>query len=149
MKINLGLSPLANVLALINTKNGSLLNETNVTAGPVSPSVDDPDDNTQITLTAVVGEGYTGERTYVYNRYDLLGGREPDPDQVEIVSTDSQAAIKTKVATAYGLKESEITISAVTPAAVGETTAATMSAVEGSLLYLGADVPITIATSSN
>jgi hypothetical protein len=108
MKLNLNVSALANVCALVNEKNGTLLSDTRVTAGTVEAATGDTGDNSQVTLTGIAGHGYTGSRTYTYDRYDLLGGRDTDPDRVVVATGDTQEQIKAKVCDAHALLPSEL-----------------------------------------
>jgi hypothetical protein len=146
MQINLGLSPLSNVLGLINAKNGSSIVETQVTVDAVIESTENPGDNTKVTLTGIDGQGIQGSRSFYYGRYSLLGAKEPDPGRVNILGTDDQAQIEAKVCTTFGLKASEVEVSDVTIPASGNFTVATMMPVDNSLLYNGdpVDVHITL-----
>lgn len=147
MKINLSLSPLTNVLGLINGKNGSSIVETQVTVDSVIASTENPGDNTKITLTGIDGKGIEGSRAFFYGRYDLLGGKAPDPTRVEILATDTQSQILGKIATAYGLEPTEITFnggSDVTIPATDDVAITTMAAKTDSLLYNGPAVKVNV-----
>lgn len=160
MKINLGISPLANVLALVNEKNGSSLTDQQVTAGLAIVTDESPGDNTKVTLTGIAAQGYKDSATYFYGRYNLLDGVSPDPDRVLITSTDTQAQIRTKVASAFGLMESEIVVNenndVTIPSSGNEIVTVNMSSKEGSLLYVpdtralkvvasDVDIPLSVA----
>lgn len=151
MKINLNLSPLANVLGLLNLKNGSNINETHVFAGPAIETTENPGDNTKITLTGNPAHGYKDSMTYYYGRYNLLGGKEPDPGSVAIETSDTQDTIRTKITTAFGLMPSELVInnnSDITIPSVGnEIVTVNMTSKEGSLLYAPDTQPVKITAN--
>lgn len=147
MQINVSLSPLANVLGLINAKNGSSITENQVTVDEMIPSTENPGDNTKITLTGVDGEGIEGTRSFFYGRYDLLGAKTPDPSRVEILDTDDQSQIHTKICTTYGLKESEVVVnsgSAVAIPPADDVTYTTMAPISDSLLYNGSSIAVNV-----
>jgi hypothetical protein len=60
------------VIDLINNDNSSALTEALITFGlPTTTTGTSPARNTQVTITAVAGSGYTGSVTVQYNRVDL------------------------------------------------------------------------------
>lgn len=150
MQINVSLSPLANVLGLINAKNGSSITENQVTVDACIASAENPGDNTKITLTGIDGEGIEGTRSFYYGRYDLLGAKTSDPSRVEILDTDDQTQIRTKIFTAYGLKASEVVVNSgsdVTTPAADDVTFTTMAPITDSLLYNGSPVKVNVVRS--
>lgn len=68
-------TPSQAVYTLINTANPSLpngaLDSTNTTLGAVAAAASGTVPNTSLLITAVAGEGYTGEVTVLYNRLDI------------------------------------------------------------------------------
>lgn len=82
MKVNLAISPLANVLALINIKNDSNIVEDQVTVNEVVASTENPGDNTKITLTGVDGKGIEGSRTFFYGRASVVSQATPPTSTV-------------------------------------------------------------------
>lgn len=147
MKINLALTPLANVLGLINAKNGSSITENQVTVDEMIASTENPGDNTKITLTGIDGQGIEGTRSFFYGRYDLLGAKTVDPNRVEIADTDTQLQIHDKVCTTFGLKATDVEVSDVTIPATDNFTVATMMPIDNSLLYNGDPLDINITLS--
>lgn len=146
MKINLALTPLANVLGLINLKNGSSITENQVTVDALIASTENPGDNTKVTLTGIDGQGIEGTRSFFYGRYDLLGAKTLDPTRVAILDTDTQLQIHDKICAAHGIKASEVEVSTVTVPATDNFTVATMMPIDDSLLYNGdpMDVHVTL-----
>lgn len=147
MKIDVSKSPLENVVGLVVEVNpGKTLTAAQVTAG--APSVIDTGlgrGNTDLLLTAVVGQGKAGSFTFSYTRLALDKGVAVAPTSVQVVDGDDQAASFAKVITALGLKASDVTSSAYTAPVDTETDGTiTVSAVADSLLYVGADLVITL-----
>ena len=146
MKVNISISPLANVLAAINAANTAA--GTNITAGQVTAAAPaivagTAGRNTAVTLTGVNGQGIEGSRTFAYTRQSLAGGAVPTtaPASILVVAGDTQAETLTKVATALGLLESELDASAFT-APADQTTPGTITitAHTVSLLYVASRV---------
>ncbi|MNQ14300.1 hypothetical protein D3C85_272460 [compost metagenome] len=145
MKINLTKTPLENlVLQIVEDNAGLVLTAAQVTAGAPSVFGGDPQ-NTQVTLTAVEGQGFTGTKLVKYVRLDMNSGVAVPVTTLEVLAADNQAAVQTKVAAALGLIETELTFSAYT-AAVDDTTPGTITvaATAGGLLYAGAAKTIAI-----
>lgn len=164
MKVNLLLSPVANLLAVLNAANpGKSFNETNVSFGvPADLVGGNGGRNTSIEITALQDAGFSGTATVNYTRQALIvGGAIATAKAVKVLvmGTDTEAEILTKVATSLGLMESEITIGGVTiPVNENNDGEATITAVAGSLLYTGnylvtlevadVDVPLTTAITT-
>jgi hypothetical protein len=145
MKINLAKTPLENlVLQIVEDNSGLVLTAAQVTAGAPSTFGGDPQ-NTQVTLTAVDGQGYSGTKLVKYVRLGLDSGKAVPVTTLEVLAADDQAAVEAKVAVALGLIEDELTFSAYT-AAVDDATPGTITiaANAGSLLYVGAAKTIAI-----
>lgn len=147
MKVNLQLSPVANFLAILNAANpGKNFSESNLTLGAPTELVGgNGGRNTSVLLTAIQDAGFSGTHTVNYTRQTLAAGAAiPTANAVSVLvqGTDTDAEILTKVASALGLLESELTISAITiPANENDTSGqATITAVSTSLLYIGSYV---------
>lgn len=146
MKVNLSLTPAANLLALIkgtagNESASASLTEAMFTIG--APAVRVPDanpSNTTLILTAVAGQGIeTGTtKTVTYTR-NALDSKATAPGNVIVVAGDTEAQVKTKIATAYGLMESELVFGAIVIPGEGETETVTVEVAATSLLYVDAD----------
>lgn len=72
MQINHSISSIANVLALVNAKNGCSITEAQVTVDSIVESYENPGDNTKVTLTGVDGQGIEGSRTFYYGRVPVV-----------------------------------------------------------------------------
>lgn len=143
MKVNITLSPLANVLAAINAANvasSTNITEAQVTAGAPVTASGTAGRNTTVLLTGVDGQGIEGTRTFSYTRQALDGGAVATtaPTFVIVLQADTREQSLTKVVTALGLKESEIESLAYT-APIDQATPGTISlaAVNPSYLYIG------------
>lgn len=143
MKVNITLSPLANVLAAINAANAASstnITEAQVTAGAPTVAAGTGGRNTSVLLTGVDGQGIEGSRTFAYTRQALDGGAVPTtaPTFVVVAQSDTRAQSRDKVCTALGLLASEITDTAYT-APVDQTTPGTISiaAIDPGYLYIG------------
>lgn len=108
MKLNLAISSLANVLGLINEKNGSNITTSQVTVTSIEASDENPGDNTKITLTGVNGQGIEGSRTFYYGRVNVTSGVFPIPEKVMLAPTDAGAEAVAKFVAAYNLRQEEI-----------------------------------------
>lgn len=147
MLIDVSKSPLENLVAQVVADNSGLsLTAAQVTAGNPSVFAGDPQ-NTQVTLTAVNGQGWTGSKLFKYTRLSLDSGVAVPVTSVVVEEADNQAAVETKVATALGLRKDQITFSAYSAATEGAAGSLTLAIVANSLLYVGANktVELTIA----
>jgi hypothetical protein len=145
MKINLTKTPLENlVLQVVEDNVGLVLAATQVTAGLPSVFAGDPQ-NTQVTLTAVEGQGFTGSKLVKYVRLGMDSGKAVPVTTLQVLAADNQAAVQTKVAVALGLLESDLAFSAYT-AAVDDATPGTITVAPAanSLLYVGASKVVEI-----
>lgn len=159
MKIDITKTPLENLILQIKEDNPAV----RMTAADVThngPAIwwGLPPQNTQTVLTAVPGTGYVGTRIVSWTRTDMDSGVAVPVTTLEVLSTDDQAAVETKVATALGLMQSELEFSAYTAAVDDQTPGTiTVAPLASSLLYLGAakvveitvpvDVPEDLETS--
>lgn len=141
VKINLNISPLENILMLINEKNGIDLSIDQVSVGIPSIFTGHTGENTEVVMTGIAGKGVKDSQTFYYNRYNLLGGKEPDPTSVDVLSTDTQEELSGKISAAYVLELSELIINDGNPIVLSQDantpTNVSIAAVEGSLLYYG------------
>lgn len=142
MKINLALSAIANVLALINGDNAGLnLTEAQVTVG--APTVFDDQvnpRNTQINVVAKAGSGFqagTGG-DLKYTRLGLDTGVATPNLTIPVGDADDAAAVLATAVAQLGLLASEVEWDGVpTIPADGDNNTATIKAKDGSYLYIG------------
>ena len=145
-KVNIAISPLANVLAAINAANvasSTNITEAQVTAAAPVVAAGTGGRNTTVDLTGIDGQGIEGTRTFAYTRQSLASGAVAStaPASVVVANGDNQAASVTKVATALGLLASEFDASAYTaPADQLTPGTVTITAKATSLLYVGSRV---------
>lgn len=141
MQIDVSKTGLENLVAQVVADNAGLsLTAAQVTAGaPSTFSGGSGDQNTQVTLTAVEGQGYQGSKLVKYTRLGLDSGVAVPVTTLQVLAADNQAAVETKVATALGLVKADLTFSAYSAAADGVPGSITISAAAASLLYVGAD----------
>lgn len=148
MQINASKTAIQNILDLVNGKNVGLnLTEAQVTVGvpSVFSEAENPR-NSQVTLTAVVGSGYTGTKTIKYTRLGVGQSVVTLPERVYVVGAETEAEIKTAVATALNLVESEIEVSALTLPVDSSTPGQVSVAPKvDSLLYVGASLDVVLA----
>ena len=148
MQINTSKTAIQNILDLVNGKNAGLnLTEAQVSVGvpSVFSEAENPR-NSQVTLTALGGSGYTGTKTIKYTRLGVGQGVAVLPSQVYVVGAETEAEIKTAVATALNLVESEIEISALTLPVDSSTPGQVSVAPKvDSLLYVGASLDVVLA----
>lgn len=143
MKINLALSDIANVLAVVNdTNQASNLNLTadQVTFGTVQTVAGTAGRNSEITLTGVNGKGVEGSRTFAYTRQSLDAGAVAStaPTEVIVQDGDNAATVMGKVVTALGLLPGQVESSDfVAPADVDTNGSITLNALSDSLVYVG------------
>ena len=145
MQIDISKSPLENlVLQVVEDNAGLVLAATQVTASAPAVFGGDPQ-NTEVTLTAIEGQGFTGSKLVKYVRLGMDSGKAVPVTTLQVLAADNQAAVEAKVAVALGLVEAELEFSAYT-AAVDDATPGTITvaAVATSLLYAGASKTIAI-----
>lgn len=152
MKVNIAISPKANVLAAINAANAASstnITEAQVTFGAVSVSAGTAGRNSSVTLTGVDGQGIEGSRTFAYTRQPLSGGAIPTnaPAFVTIAEDDTRPQVLVKVCAALGLMASEIEdISYTAPVDLATPGTMQVAAIVGSYLYYDLkDVEIRLA----
>lgn len=150
MKIDITKSGLENiVLQVVEDNPGLSLTADQVTAGFVSVFDGNPQ-NSQITLTAVEGAGFTGSKVVKYTRLNVRDGTTEPVDTIRVRPGDSFAETQVKAAAAMGLCFDEILFhdygapaSAQSPGTMGVSPKTT------SVLYTGAGKTMTIVLESD
>lgn len=130
----------ANILALILTASSYAWAGTEFTIGDASAQTPaDPQEhtNSQITLTAVDGSGFTGTKTLRYARLELGHTRPGAKTAYQIGSSDTQATLKTAIAVEHNLVESDFDIAGSLPAQGAGAATFTVTAAANSKLYFG------------
>ena len=144
MQINLAKSAVENVLALVNAANSSVLSPAEVTLGAPVVWVDPlgvNTRNTQVTLTAVVGSGYTGTVDVRLTRLTLEAVRGATVLDYTLLGSDTLVAIKAYVVAALGVVADQVELSVTeVPVVPNGQTSVTIQiqALATSLLYTGA-----------
>ena len=142
MKVDITKSASANLLAALNLDNVGLnATEAQVTFGLPSVVSGTAGRNTQVTITAVANQGFAGTKDVTYTRQALVAGEgiaTAKAVSVLIVAGDTDAQVLTKVATALGLVESEVSLAnIVRPVDESTPGSADVVADTDSLLYTG------------
>jgi hypothetical protein len=133
-------SAAANLIALLNTGSTYAFTGSEYTIGV--PSAQTPVDNTentnsQVTLTAVDGSGFTGTKTVRYRRL-AMGATKPGAKVAYTIGgTDTMQTIKTAIAVEHNLVESDFDITGVIPAQGDPAATFAVTAIDGSVLYTG------------
>lgn len=138
MKVNITLTPEANLLAAINAANvGANITAAQVTFGAVSVSAGTGGRNSSVTLTGVNGQGIEGSRAFAYTRQALSAGALPSVVPfISIAPGDTRPQVLAKACTQLGLIATEIEdISYTAPVDVDTHGAMQIAALVGSLLY--------------
>ena len=130
----------ANMLALILTASTYAFTGTEFTVG--APSAQTPTDpteptNSQVTLTAVTGSGFTGTKTLRYARLAIGSTRPGAKTTYTITSADTMQTITDAIAVEHNLVESEVVVTGTIPAQGAPANPFTVTANAGSLLYTG------------
>jgi hypothetical protein len=140
-------SAINNLLALVNAANtGQTLLSSQVTAGSATAqAADGQGRNTQVTLTAVAGQGYTGSQTYTYTRRGLNDSVVSPVDSYTATIGVTAAALVTALCTQLGLVASEIHLEdpanpgvALSGALNAQQASLNLVSAAGSLLYVDA-----------
>jgi hypothetical protein len=145
MQIDITKSALENlVLQVVDDNTGLALTANQVTAGAVAVFAGSPQ-NSQVTLTAVEGQGFSGSKLVKYSRVGINGGVAVPVTSVDVLMTDTYPEVQAKVALAMGLRADELDFSEWTPPAstsspgnIGVSPKAT------SLLYQGGGVFVAV-----
>jgi hypothetical protein len=109
-KIDASKSAIDNLLALVNAANtGQTITNAQVTAGtPAAQTADGQGRNTNVQLTAVAGQGYTGNVTVTYARRGLNDSVLSPNFNSERTVGDTASAIIAAIAATNGLVASEL-----------------------------------------
>lgn len=142
MQIDIEKSALDNVIDLINATNGTSLTDAVIEIG--APAVwTDPEGlntrNTELTVTAKAGSGYTGSVPVRFTRLDLAGFPGAGELEYALTGEDTVGDILSAIATQLGVLEEavELDVEEVPTVEEGETTTITIRATGESLLYVG------------
>lgn len=141
MKINVAKTGAENILDLVLDANPGLsLTATQFTLGNPSAFVGTGGRNTQVTLTAVEGEGKTGSKTIDYTRLNPVTG--PNAGQavtgVEVALDATDVQVKAILVALFGLVAADVTVAdLVLPVDVDTDGSITLAAATDSLLYVG------------
>lgn len=130
----------ANVLALILTASSYAFSGSEFTVGAASAQTPaDPQEhtNSQLTLTAVDGSGFTGTKTLRYSRLELGHTRPGAKTAYQIANSDTNATLKTAIAVEHNLVESDFDIAGTLPAQGAAAATFTVTAAGASRLYFG------------
>lgn len=129
-----------NILALILTASTYAWTGSEFTVGPaVSQTPADPQEksNSQITMTAVDGSGFTGTKTLRYARLALGATRPGAKVAYQIGASDTQATLKAAIAVEHNLVLSDFDIAGSLPAQGAPAETFTVTATATSKLYTG------------
>jgi hypothetical protein len=128
-----------NFVGLINT--GTQLTFTGAEFTRGTPSVYTPESpdtsNTEITLTAVSGSGFTGTKTIRYRRLELGHTKTAAATEFSVLAEDDRASMKQKIATEHNLILSEFDLVGTIPAPGDDDSECTIEAVTNSIIYFG------------
>lgn len=148
MQIDIQKSAMDNVIDLINVTNGTNLTDAIIEIGaPVEWT--DPEGqntrNTELTVTAKPGSGYTGSVPVRFTRLDLANFPAAGTLEYTLTGTDTVGDILSAVATQLGVLEEAVELDIVEVPTVdeGETVTINILATVGSLLYVG-QAPVTV-----
>lgn len=145
--INTSISPVENVLALINAANPTAptpASLTNVTIG--TPSSDSPSSkNTSILVTGVAGQGYSGFKLFTYDRIQISQAAATQPTSIEVETDDTDEQIAAAAIAALGVIASEVEVSHL-PATEDDPRRAVVSPKQDNWLYQGSGVTLTVTT---
>lgn len=150
MQINLAKTAVKNLMDLVNNDNGTALTEAEVTFGLPATWDDgnggaDNDRNTQVTLSAVEGGGYTDTVDIRYYRLDIDVIRGAVVLERQLTETSTLTTLRDAMATTVGLIEDQVTITddagvpldALPSIAEGETATVYLTALSDSYTYIG------------
>lgn len=129
-----------NILALILTASSYAWAGTEFTIGAASAQTPaDPQEksNSQLTLTAIDGSGFTGTKTLRYARLELGHTRPGAKTTYVIGNSDTNATLKSAIAVEHNLVESDFDIAGSLPAAGAPDASFTVTAAANSHLYFG------------
>lgn len=151
MQINLTLSPLDNLKALILDSNPGLdLSPSKVTFGTPEPGTFPNGKNTVVEATAIKNMGFSGSVDVYYRRLALDDGIGDLPPAIILEWDDSQVSRRDKIIAALGLMGSEVSVLIDGQPFDPDTNPiyipsdVTIRANTNSLLYAGSDLTMTV-----
>ena len=140
MQFDILKSGIENILALLNADNGQALTLEQV--GLTSPSVYvdgagvNPR-NTEITVSALSGSGFSGSQTLRYTRVDLAS-KAVEAVEVQLTAESTLETIKAQLVADLGVRDDEVALSDIEmPAFEAGQAVIALQAVEGSYGYIG------------
>lgn len=133
------LSRQENMLALVNTVTTYELTGDEFEFGNPTTYVPSGEDtsNTQVTLTSVPGEGFTGDITLYYRRLEIGNTKTAAATEFQMEIDDDVDSVKEKIALEHNLVVSEIDLVGDLPTPGGSNEVVTIEAITNSLLYYG------------
>lgn len=140
MKINLARTPVQNILDLVKDANPLLtLTEAQFTLSAPAVVAGTAGRNTEVTLTAVVGQGKTGTKTVAYTRLDPVTGPNEGAATtgVEVAGDATAAAIKAQLVALFGVLADEVDVADLVLPTEGVDGSINLVADADSLLYVG------------
>lgn len=151
MRIDITKTGQQNLLDLINGSNSATslaIAANQVTFGAVSDfsGGTKPGLNTQVTVTAVLDGGFSGERVVKYQRLDVAQASNYQGAEILIEPEDSREIVLQKIATALGLRISDVELDGELeyPANENSPTTIGVKGVDGSFLYLPSVIDIAL-----
>lgn len=139
MQVNISKSPFQNLLDLVNSTNGLSIATNQVAfSAPTVTAAETFDPNTSVTVTPGVSAGYSGTVEVTYARLRL--DKNVATPQTTFITNGATTleSLKTDIATALNLLESEFSISGTLPVVQNTTSQITVTSVLTSLLFVGA-----------
>jgi hypothetical protein len=148
MQINPSLSALQNLLNLVDVSNtGGPTSVTQVTAGAPSAATSetDTDVNTQVTLTAIAGQGFTGSVTIEYGRLSVAAEAASPSGSITVYNYQTDAQVLAAIENYLGFIPGEVTLAAspTRPGTYPGTGTAEIQA-SGSLVYLDGNATVNL-----
>lgn len=145
LAINPAITAAANLLAILNAGNtAQTITASQVTIGAPSVKTDSGDHrNTNVTLTSVAGQGFSGTVTVAYTRRGLNDSVASPVDSYTATTGQTAASIVTALASQLGLVASELHLEdpanpgvALSGAQTGAQASLNLVSATGSLLYV-------------
>lgn len=140
MKINLARTGLQNILDLVKDANPLLtLAEAQFTLSAPVAAAGANGRNTEITLTAVAGQGKTGSKTVSYTRLDPVTGPNEGAATtgVEVAADATAEAIKTQLVALFGILAAEVDVTSLVLPTEGVDGSIEIVADADSVFYVG------------
>lgn len=140
MLINNSFTAFQNLLNLIAdaNPNSGVINTDQVTLSSVTVLTPTQEDsrNSQITLTAVNNNGFTGSVAVRYKRLDLGVDVNMGTQNINIGENTTMESILNHLSTTYGLVKESLQLTGSLPSSQGSTSNIVLSAVPDSILYI-------------